>query len=809
MTLNTKKSSKELTFEEFKAQVLIDYRLVFASRSMSLIGRKEVLNGRAKFGIFGDGKELAQIALSKMFQNGDWRSGYYRDQTIMLATGMLGFEEFFAQLYGDNTLENNRVSNGRMMNNHFGTRFESSDVHTNNFVDAPNTSADVSCTAGQMPRLLGLAQASKMFRDNKDLHKYTNLSHNGTEVAFGTIGDASTSEGHFWEVINAAGILQVPMTVSVWDDGFGISVPTKLQTTKASVSDVLKGFEKEEGTNGIKIFKVKGWDYPQLCKTYEEAVTLCREEYIPVLVHVVELAQPTGHSSSGSHERYKSKERIEWEKEYDCNQKFKEWIFESAIASEEELDAIEKDAMKEVLQAKKAAYKKHKAKFEKYRSELVALYSTHKCGCDNQTTKHIDYLIEGLRVKRDPVKHEILGIAKRTLRFVCPSCGNLKFRKKLSVWIKEKQTENNEFYSSHLYCEGDAERMVEIAPEYSENGQTKNGSEVLRDNFDAIFTHQERVLTFGEDTGMLGDVNQGLHGLQEKHGKLRIFDTGIREASIVGQGVGMALRGLRPIAEVQYLDYVLYALQTLSDDLASTSWRTAGGQNAPLIIRTRGHRLEGVWHSGSPMSMLLNALRGLYICVPRNMTQAAGMYNQLLKLNSPALVIETLNAYRLKEKLPLNPGEYTVPLGKPEVLVEGADVTIVTYGACVQIAIDSVIALEEFGISVEIIDVQTLLPFDTHHLILESIKKTGKALFFDEDVPGGASAYMMQQVVEGQNAYDYLDVKPQTLSAYAHRPAYHSDGDYFSNPNWEDLFERVYGIMRESNPGRFPELYAE
>lgn len=808
MALDTKKSSAELTFEEFKAQVLKDYRLVYASRKMSVIGRKEVLNGRAKFGIFGDGKEVAQVALAKMFKNGDWRSGYYRDQTLMLATGLLEYEEFFAQLYGDNTLENNRVSNGRMMNNHYGTRFASSDVHTNNFVDGPNTSADVSCTAGQMPRLLGLAHASKVFRENKDLHKYTNLSHNGNEVAIGTIGDASTSEGHFWEVVNAAGVLQVPMSISVWDDGFGISVPNELQTTKASVSEVLKGFEKEGESNGIKIFKVKGWDYPELCKVYEEAITLCREQYIPVIIHVNELAQPSGHSSSGSHERYKTKERLAWEKEYDCNKKFREWILESAIASSKELLAIEEEEDQAVLVAKKNAYKKHKSKFEVYRKELIELFNTHKCDCENQVTQHISYLVNDLKTKRDPVKHEIMGIAKRMLRFVCPKCGDKELRKALSVWIKAKQAENNEFYSSHLYCEVDDERMEEIAPVYADALEVKNGSEVLRENFDSIFSNNERVLTFGEDTGMLGDVNQGLHGLQAKYGQLRIFDTGIREASIVGQGVGMALRGLRPIAEVQYLDYVLYALQTLSDDLASTSWRTAGGQNAPLIIRTRGHRLEGVWHSGSPMSMLLNALRGLYICVPRNMTQAAGMYNQLLKLNSPALVIETLNAYRLKERVPLNPGEYSLPLGKPEILHEGTDVTIVTYGACVQIAMESIKSFEEFGISVEIIDVQTLLPFDTNHMISESIKKTGKALFFDEDVPGGASAYMMQQVVEGQKAYDYLDVMPQTLSAYAHRPAYHSDGDYFSNPNWEDLFERVYGIMHESNPKRFPEIYA-
>lgn len=798
----------ELTLEEFRKEVLADYKMVVKSRFMSNVGRKEVLNGRAKFGIFGDGKEVAQVALAKTFRNGDWRSGYYRDQTLMLATGMLHTEEFFAQLYGDNTLENNRVSNGRMMNNHFGTRFESSDVHTNNFVNQPNTSADVSCTAGQMPRLLGLAQASKMFRDNPELHEYTNLSVHGEEVAFGTIGDASTSEGHFWEVINAAGILQVPMAVSVWDDGFGISVPTKLQTTKASVSDVLRGFEKEENTNGIKIFKARGWNYPELCKVYAEAIAFCRKEYVPVLVHVTELTQTTGHSTSGSHERYKTKERLQFEKDFDCNVKMRQWMLETGISSNEALEALEKEALTEVLHAKKVAFKKYKAKFERYRNELNDLFNERTCACEHANETQLNALQAKLKAMRDPVKFEILGVAKEVLRYVCRSCEINGFRYKLAQWIKEKQVENNEFYSSHLYCEDDAARMQYVAPVYDETPDMQNGSEVLRANFDAILTNNKRVLMFGEDTGHLGDVNQGLHGLQSKYGEMRLFDTGIREASIVGQGVGMALRGLRPIAEVQYLDYVLYALQTLSDDLASTSWRTSGGQFAPLIVRTRGHRLEGVWHSGSPMSMLLSALRGMYICVPRNMTQAAGLYNQLLKLNSPALVVETLNAYRVKEAMPLNSGEYCIPLGVPEILEQGSDVTIVTYGACVQIARETLPKLADFGISAELIDVQTLLPFDVEHMIVKSIKKTGRVLFFDEDVPGGASAYMMQQVLEIQKGYYYLDAPPATLSAYAHRPAYHSDGDYFSNPNWDDLFEKVYSLMREGNPSRFPELYA-
>ncbi len=800
-------TKKELTFNEFKKEVLDDYKLAVKSRIMSLSGRKEVLNGRAKFGIFGDGKEVAQLAMAKTFQNGDWRSGYYRDQTLMLATGMLEVEEFYAQLYGDNSLERNRVSNGRMMNNHFGTRFESSDVHTNNFTDQPNSSADVSCTAGQMPRLLGLAQASKVFRDSEDLKEYTNLSRNGREVAFGTIGDASTSEGHFWEVINAGGVLQVPMAISVWDDGYGISVPKKMQTTKASVSEVLKGFEKEENTNGIKIFTAKGWDYPGLCKTYAEAISYCRTTYTPVLVHVTELTQPIGHSSSGSHERYKSEERLNWEKEYDCNVQMRKWMLSSNIASEEELVQLEKDANSEVMAAKKAAYKKYKVKFETYKNELVALTSQRGCTCTSDNERKITSLVNDLKTLRDPMRHEIMGIAKMILRHTCKGCTLNGYKLELSNWIKAKQAENNDYYSTHLYCEEDAERMQEILPEYPEEKEYVNGSEVIRHNFDAIFEKNKRVLIFGEDTGQLGDVNQGLHGLQEKYGELRIFDTGIREASIVGQGVGMALRGLRPIAEVQYLDYVLYALQTLSDDLATTTWRTAGGQFAPLIVRTRGHRLEGVWHSGSPMSMMLGGLRGMYICVPRNMTQAAGMYNQLLKLNSPALVVETLNAYRHKEPLPSNAGEYCVPLGKVEVLKEGSDITIVTYGACLNITLETIARLEEFDISVELIDVQTLLPFDTDHRIVESLKKTGRVIFFDEDVPGGGTGYMMQQVLEIQKGYYHLDSPPVTLSAYAHRPAYHSDGDYFSNPNWDDLFERAYNLMRDSNPEKYPELY--
>ncbi len=707
MDTREKQDKQALTFEEFKQEVLSDYQLAVKSRIMSITGRKEVLNGRAKFGIFGDGKEIAQVAMAKTFQNGDWRSGYYRDQTFMLATGMLGVEEFFAQLYGDNSLERNRVSNGRMMNNHFGTRFTTSEVHKNNFTDQPNSSADVSCTAGQMPRLLGLAQASKVFRESDDLKDYTNLSRNGQEVAFGTIGDASTSEGHFWEVINAGGVMQVPMAISVWDDGYGISVPTRLQTTKASVSEVLKGFEKEGKSNGIKIFKVKGWDYPALCKTYAEAIKLCRESYTPVLVHVVELTQPLGHSSSGSHERYKGTARLEWEKEFDCNQQMRKWILESNIATEDELTTLEKDANAEVLAAKKAAYKKYKAKFEVYRKELIELTADRGCACTDIHQNKITILLDELKKMRDPMKNEVMGYAKRILRHTCAACSSSGYKANLAAWIKNKQAINNEYYSTHLYCEEDTARMKEILPEYPEEPTYVNGSEVIRHNFDAVFENNKRVLIFGEDTGQLGDVNQGLHGLQEKFGDLRIFDTGIREASIVGQGVGMALRGLRPIAEVQYLDYVLYALQTLSDDLATTTWRTAGGQFAPLIVRTRGHRLEGVWHSGSPMSMMLGGLRGMYVCVPRNMTQAAGMYNQLLKLSSPGLVVETLNAYRHKEALPLNHGEYCVPLGKVEVLKEGKDITIVTYGACVNIALETIERLEEIDISVELIDVHT------------------------------------------------------------------------------------------------------
>lgn len=799
---------KELSFKEFKEEVLKDYRLAVLSRRLSIAGRKEVLNGKAKFGIFGDGKEVAQIALAKTFKNGDWRSGYYRDQTFMLATELLTPEEFFYQLYGETNVDRNKSTGGRAMNNHFGTKAVDENGDLLDIDKKKNSSSDISCTAGQMPRLLGLAYASKIIRNSDSESLKHAVKGTGNEVAFGTIGDASTSEGHFWEVINAAGVLQVPLALSVWDDGYGISVPRSLQTTKDSISEVLKGFQKRPDTNGLHIFKVKGWDYASLCKTFTEGIAICREKHEPVVFHVEELTQPLGHSSSGSHERYKSEKQLTWEKEHDCNVKLREWILTNNIADESELKLIETDVDVEVRDAKKKAYKTYRKKFDDYIAELENLYTTRTCNCKAGNIQKLDECLVELKQMRAPFKTEIMGVAKKMIRYTCSSCTGLSpFRNKLEQWLTEKRDENRYNYSRHLYFDGDEARMENVSPVYDETSKEVNGSEVIRANFDALFEKDPRIVAFGEDSGKLGDVNQGMTGLQEKYGELRISDTGIRETSIAGQGIGLAIRGFRPIAEVQYLDYLLYTLQTLSDDLATLSWRTVGQQVAPLIVRTRGHRLEGIWHAGSPMGMLLHSLRGMYICVPRNMTQAAGMYNQLMKLNSPAVLIEPLNGYRRKEKLPKNPGEYTVALGQPEILNVGKDVTVVTYGSCVKIAKDGLAELEKYGISVELIDVQTLLPFDVNRVILESIKKTSRVIFFDEDVPGGGTGYMMQQVLEKQGAFRYLDSAPVTLSGHDHRPAYHSDGDYFSNPNGEDFFERVYAMMHEFNPNKYPKVF--
>ncbi|OFX26444.1 MAG: transketolase, partial [Bacteroidetes bacterium GWA2_31_9] len=768
-----------MNFDDFKNQVIADYKLANISRELSILGRKEALMGRAKFGIFGDGKEIAQIALAKVFQNGDFRSGYYRDQTLMMAIGEFTAEEFFAQLYGNPDLNDNPGTAGRIMNNHFATRSLDETGNWKDLTKQKNSSPDISPTAGQMPRLLGLALASKIYRNEKELQQKNKFSVNGNEVAFGTIGDASTSEGHFFETINAAGVLQVPMAISVWDDGYGISVPKKFQTTKQSISELLKGFEKEEDTNGYKIFKGKGWDYPGLCQMYEEGIKICREQHIPVLFHIEEMTQPLGHSTSGSHERYKSAERLQWEIDFDPIIRMREWILSVNISTENELDSIENEAKEIAKVAKNNALDKYLNPIKKEREELLNIISSSMCHCVKDD--HIKKLMSELSRTTFPQRKDNTSTVKKILRYICQTCDSKKpLKENLLSWKEKNKSENAKRYNSFLYCESakSALKVSEVKPIFNESSPLVNGREILRDNFDILFSKYPELVTFGEDTGSLGDVNQGLEGLQAKYGDIRITDTGIRENTIVGQGIGLALRGLRPIAEIQYFDYLLYGLQTLSDDLATIHYRTKGGQKAPVIIRTRGHRLVGIWHSGSPLSMVINSIRGMYVCVPRNLTQAAGFYNTLLESDDPALVIEPLNAYRLKEKVPLNLGEFKIPLGVPEIIEEGTDITIVTYGSCVRIALDAVEQLKEFKISCELIDVQTLLPFDINNLILESIKKTGKVLFFDEDVPGGATAYMMQKVVEGQGAFYYLDTEPKTLCGNDHRPAYSADGDY-------------------------------
>ncbi len=793
-------------YERFIQEVLEDYRLAYMSRQMSIIGRKEVLAGRAKFGILGDGKEVAQLALAKQFKAGDWRSGYYRDQTFMMATHMMKPEEFFAQLYGDTSLDSNPAHGGRSFNNHFATRSLDEHRKWKNLMQQGNSSADISPTAGQMPRLLGLAYASKIFRENKALHAYAALSNKGKEVAFGTIGDASTSEGHFFETINAAGVLQVPMALSVWDDGFGISVPRDLQTTKDSISKVLEGFRKEGDSNGIVIYRAKGWDYVALCKVYEEGIELCRSEQVPVVFHIEELTQPLGHSTSGSHERYKSEKQLHWEKENDCLVRMRSWMIEKGIATEEELQQIEQEEELRVKTMKKEAYRKAKEPVEQVRKELLSLLESRTCICPSDQEEVVKSEIQRLKTMQDVIRKDIHEVARRIDYKLCSSCHNPKgLSETLRAWLDKQREETTKIYSRCLYNES-AGGAIHVKPEpirYADQAPRVNGSEVLNANFDALFANNERLLIFGEDCGKLGDVNQGLVGLQEKYGKQRVIDTGIRETTILGQGIGLALRGLRPIAEIQYLDYLLYALQTMSDDLATTHWRTAGGQVAPLIIRTRGHRFEGVWHAGSPLGMILDSCRGMYVCVPRNMTQAAGFYNTLLEGEDPALVIEPLKAYRKKELMPENLGEFRLPLGVPEILIEGKDVTVVTYGSCVPVALEAAERLREYGIEMELIDVRTLLPFDVDHYIKKSLEKTGRIVFMDEDVPGGASAYMMYKVMEEQAGFYLLDSAPKLLSAKEHRPAYSTDGDYFSNPNSEDLFDAVYSMVYEAKPSRF------
>ncbi len=783
---------QNLSYDSFKNQVLKDYQTSIISREMSLLGRKEVLTGKAKFGIFGDGKEVAQVAWAKYFLKGDFRSGYYRDQTFMLASNLMSIENFFAQLYADTNSENEPMSSGRQMNGHFATEFVHENGDWKELAHLKNISSDIAPTAGQMPRALGLAFASKSFRNNIDLQKFTTLSNKGNEVCFCTIGDASTSEGHFWETINAAGVLQVPLVVFVWDNGYGISVPKKYQTTKGSISKALSGMQKADNTNGIDIYNVKGWDYAGMCETMENAIDKCRASHIPCLIHVEEITQPQGHSTSGSHERYKNTERLEWEKEWDCIKKMREWIIENAIASEEEVNEIDIDSKLLVKTGKQNAWENYINPIKNEVATTILLLE--KLALENiSIADKINIIIADLNNNKEPLRKEIIK-PLRTLLYQ----KNINNKGEITNHLNVLLEQNKNFYNSYLYNEGikSALKVPEISVHYIEDKMV-NGYEVLNKYFDVLFANNPKVYAFGEDVGQIGDVNQGFAGLQDKYGKDRIFDTGIRETTIVGQGIGMAMRGLRPIVEIQYLDYLLYALQTLSDDVSSLHYRTKGKQSCPLIVRTRGHRLEGIWHSGSPMGVIINALRGMYVCVPRNMTQAVGMYNTLLQSNDSGIVIECLNGYRLKEKLPSNLLEYTIPFGIPETLQVGDDITIVSYGSTLRIIMEAADTLKQLGISIEVMDVQTLLPFDINKSIVTSLQKTNRILFVDEDVPGGAAAYMYNEVIEKQNGYKYLDVAARTLTAKAHRPPYGSDGDYFTKPNVEDIVESVLAMMAE------------
>lgn len=791
-----------------KEEVLKDYKIINESRQASLLARKEVLTGKAKFGLFGDGKELAQVALAKQFKDGDWRSGYYRDQTFMMAIGELSLVEYFNQLYGNTEPDACPSTGGRMMNNHFATISLDKNGEWKDLTKQKNSSADISPTAGQMPRLLGLAYASKLFKNIKELASYKKFSNNGNEVAFGTIGDASTSEGHFFETINAAGVLQVPMAMSVWDDGYGISVPKKYQTTKSDISALMKGFEEDDQHNGYALYKAKAWDYPQLVETYEEAIPYCRKNHIPVFIHVEEATQPLGHSTSGSHERYKDEKRMQFEKEFDCNIKMKDWIIKEKIATLKELEKIENQAINSVKEARDEAWKSYIVPIENLREEMIAL--TYSASCNCAKTGRIVTETDALRRIAQPTRKDIISTASHILRHMCQSCNpNKPLKDALRTWIAEQMEDGHQRYSSHLYSESDQSplKVKPVDATYSDKSVIVPGREILNQNFDKLFERNPLVVAFGEDVGGIGGVNQTFEGLQQKYGELRVTDTGIRENTILGQGIGLALRGFRPIVEIQYFDYLLYALQTMSDDLATTRYRTMGGQKAPVIITTRGHRLEGIWHSGSPLSMVINSIKGVHVLTPRNMTQAAGFYNTAMEGDDPVLIIEPLNGYRLREKMPDNIGDFKIPFGKPEIIKEGSDITIVTYGACVRIADDAVKQLKEFNVSAELIDVQSLVPFDIDNTIVESLKKTNKILFFDEDVPGGATSFMMQKVLEDQRGFYYLDSEPKTLTGKDHRPAYTTDGDYFSNPNAEDVFDAVYDIMHEYNPNKYPQIF--
>lgn len=781
-----------LSFEGFRNTVIQDYKISLISREVSLLGRREVLTGKGKFGIFGDGKEVAQVALAKYFKNGDFRSGYYRDQTFMFASGIASVEQYFSQLYADPDINNDVFCAGRQMSSHFVTPTVDKNGNWLNLINQKNTSADMAPTAGQMPRAVGLAYASKCFREAQQKNKqaHTGLSNQGNEICFCTIGDASTSEGHFWESINAASVLQIPLAVFVWDDGYGISVPKNLQTTKNSISDALAGMQKLADTNGIEIYKVKAWDYAGMCEVFEEGLQKIRDTHTPALFHVEEVTQPQGHSTSGSHERYKSAERLEWEKNWDCIKKMREWMLDAGLATTTELNSIEVEAKEFVKDSKAAAWEKFIGPIKKQVQEAVQVISGLQI-----MSPAVQQIVSELTNNKEPLRRDVL----KTLARVCEVAAGVKGVEKVAQFAAQLKNEAAGLFNTYLYNEGpkSALQVKAVNPSYATDAPSVNAYEVLNKYFDALFESNNKVYAFGEDVGFIGDVNQGFAGLQEKHGADRISDTGIRELTIVGQAIGMALRGLRPIAEIQYLDYLLYGLQPLSDDVATTHYRTYGQQSCPLIIRTRGHRLEGIWHSGSPMGMIINSLRGMYVCVPRNMVQAAGMYNTLLQSNDPAIVIECLNGYRLKEKLPNNLLEFTVPLGVPEIINEGTDVTIVSYGSTLRIIEEAVQRLSNEGISCEVIDVQTLLPFDIHHSIVKSLQKTNRILFVDEDVPGGAAAFMFNQVMEEQGGYKWLDASPKTLTAKAHRPGYGSDGDYFSKPNTEDVMDAIRSIMAE------------
>lgn len=793
-----------LTEEKIRQRMLDDYRLACYSREASLLGRKEVLTGKAKFGIFGDGKELAQIAMAKQFKNGDWRSGYYRDQTFMMAIGELNVQQYFAALYAHTDTDAEPASGGRQMGGHYATRFLNNDGSWKDVMSSKNSSSDISPTAGQMPRLLGLAQASKMYRQLPDLHSWTSFSNKGNEVAFGTIGDSSTSEGLFWETMNAAAVLGVPMVMNVWDNGWGISVPKKYQTVKESISEALSGFEKSTTTNGIKIFKAKGWNYPELLMTYEKAVSFSRENHIPVLVHIEELTQPQGHSTSGSHERYKDKNLLDWYEEYDCLVQFKKFIMMDGAASDKELDQIREEAKNQVRAEQKQAWAEFRKDIDSDVQTAISHLERLSASSGNAT---VVAALDELKKSKEAIRKDIFAISKRAIRAVRGE--NNADAKTMVSWLDQVQYECSRRYSSHLYSESQwsSVKFDAVAPIFEENPEMVDGRILLRDFWDMTMSTRPEVLIFGEDVGKIGGVNQTCEGLQEKFGDLRVSDTGIREATIIGQGIGMAMRGLRPVAEIQYLDYIFYALQIMRDDLASVQYRTRGGQKAPLIISTRGHRLEGIWHSGSPMGSIINSVRGMIVCVPRNMMQAVGMYKTLLNSDDPALVVECLNGYRSKEARPTNLGEYSIPVGIAEVVKEGTDITLLSYGSTFNICSVAAKQLEEIGISVELVDARTLLPFDTTGITKKSIEKTGRLLIVDEDVPGGASAYLLDEVINKQGAFRYLDSEPKTLSAKPHLPAYGTDGDYFSKPSAEDIFDAVYDMMRESNPAKFPALY--